>query len=463
MADTKKVFISYSHTQQELATALAKDLQNNGISTIFDGWDLPAGYDLDHFMEQNLKDSSIDYIIVLCDQDYKNKADKKDGSGVSTESTIMTPEAYGSITSSRIIPLAIDFNSENKAVVPTFLATKKYINFNVKRRPYNESLEELERRIYGEPVLKRPLLGLEPNFTSAEPQDDGIRKVQNISFQIENTLMGNPLIAQDQFKTDYLPTVKTFFADWDKHCTGKETIPAQVEMAIPILKSLQKTFHLVYNDTAFDNLDDVLSFLNSILQQTSYIGSVKEYRLSFGFIRYAVFMIIGGDLIINAKYKLANVLMKHVFTNQSNQRSNFEPFYPIDLIQDNGHSFPLKNGKINTDAGPDFILDFFDKNLDQRTKQGIKQFDLLLYYVSQIEKGRKDLIHHWWYSITWVLWTNEDRDFPLLNNLSSAGKDAWSIFDSDNFEETEKKLKTVKTIPTQWDYTEDFPMPSRFL
>ncbi|WP_080487540.1 toll/interleukin-1 receptor domain-containing protein [Oenococcus oeni] len=455
--------MSYSHTQQELATALAKDLQNNGISTIFDGWDLPAGYDLDHFMEQNLKDSSIDYIIVLCDQDYKNKADKKDGSGVSTESTIMTPEAYGSITSSRIIPLAIDFNSENKAVVPTFLATKKYINFNSKRRPYNESLEELERRIYGETVLKRPPLGLEPNFTAAEPQDDGIRKIQNISFQIENALMGNPLMAQDQFKTAYLPALQAFLTDWDKQCAAKKTIAEQVNAAAPVLKSLQKTFHLVYNDTAFDNLDDVLLFLNLMIQQTSYTGNVKEHRLSFDFVRYVIFMIIGGDLIINTKYKLANALMKHVFTNLSNHRGNFESFYPMDLIQDKGHSFPLKNGKINTDAGPDFILDFFDKNLDQRTKQGIKQFDLLLYYVSQIEKGRKDLIRHWWYPITWVLWTNEDRDFPLLNNLFSAGKDALSIFDSDNFEETEKKLKTVKTIPTQWDYTEDFPMPSRFL
>ncbi|SYW03261.1 hypothetical protein OENI_540001 [Oenococcus oeni] len=463
MADTKKVFISYSHTQQELATTLAKNLQRDGILVVFDGWSLPAGGDLFRFMEQSLKYPSIDYIIVLCDQDYQKKADAKDGSGASTESTIMTPEAYGSITNSRIIPLAIDFDSENKAIVPTFLATKKYINFNGKRRPYNESLEELERRIYGEPVLKRPPLGLEPNFTAAEPQDDGIRKIQNISFQIENALMDNPLIAQDQFKTDYLSTVKTFLADWDKQCADKKTIAEQVNAAAPVLKSLQKTFHLVYNDTAFDNLDDVLSFLNSILQQTSYIGSVKEYKLSFGFIRYVIFMIIGGDLIINAKYKLANVLIKHVFTNEFNQRSNFEPFYPMDLVRDAGRSLPLKNGQVDERGGINFVLDFVEKNLDQRTKQSIKQFDLLLYYASEIEKSKSNQIHHWWNPITWVLWTNGDRDFPLLNNLSSAANDALLIFDSDNFEEADKKLKTVKTIPTQWDYTEDFPMPSLFL
>ncbi|KGO32420.1 hypothetical protein ACKP2L_07150 [Oenococcus alcoholitolerans] len=80
-------------------------------------------------MEKSLTRPDVDYIIVLCDQDYKDKADKKDGSGASTESTIMTPKVYDSVENTCIIPLAVDFNAEGKAIVSTFLATKKYIKF----------------------------------------------------------------------------------------------------------------------------------------------------------------------------------------------------------------------------------------------------------------------------------------------------------------------------------------------
>ena len=61
---------------------------------MFDQWDAKPGDDLYFFMEKSVNDKSIDFVLVLCDESYQHKANNRDGSGVSTETIIMSPEVY---------------------------------------------------------------------------------------------------------------------------------------------------------------------------------------------------------------------------------------------------------------------------------------------------------------------------------------------------------------------------------
>lgn len=80
MADTPKVFISYSLDNDEhkqWVGKLASDLHNNGIDAILDQWDIGPGDDLTAFMEKGV--SSADRVLVDCSPRYVEKAKKANG------------------------------------------------------------------------------------------------------------------------------------------------------------------------------------------------------------------------------------------------------------------------------------------------------------------------------------------------------------------------------------------------
>src|SRR4051794_40477260 len=100
-----KVFISYSHDTLEhkkWILELATRLRTNGIDAILDPWELTAGSDIPHYMEQNL--ATADYIVMVCTPNYVEKANKGTG-GVGYEKMIITSTLMKSISETKIIPI----------------------------------------------------------------------------------------------------------------------------------------------------------------------------------------------------------------------------------------------------------------------------------------------------------------------------------------------------------------------
>ena len=92
----KKVFISYSWGPEEnkqWVEKLAKKLENDGIEVVIDYKNLKLGHDKYMFMEKMVNDSSIDKVLIICNSEYKKKADERIG-GVGDEATIITPQVY---------------------------------------------------------------------------------------------------------------------------------------------------------------------------------------------------------------------------------------------------------------------------------------------------------------------------------------------------------------------------------
>jgi hypothetical protein len=95
----KKVFISYSwkpRSNKIIVTELAERLTNDGIHIILDDWDLKEGQDKYHFMEQMVNDETVDKVLLVCNKEYAQKANKKQG-GVGIESLIISDEIYSQV------------------------------------------------------------------------------------------------------------------------------------------------------------------------------------------------------------------------------------------------------------------------------------------------------------------------------------------------------------------------------
>ena len=107
-----RVFISYSWTSEDykaIVLHIAEDLRCDGVDVVLDQWDLRSGHDKFAFMEQSIE--KADKVLVLCDKEYAEKANSKEG-GVGTETSIITPEVYGKSVQEKFIPVIMEsFNT----------------------------------------------------------------------------------------------------------------------------------------------------------------------------------------------------------------------------------------------------------------------------------------------------------------------------------------------------------------
>lgn len=165
----KKVFISYAWTSQQYVdyvVDVATRLATNGVEVILDQWDLKPGQDKNHFMEQSVKDPTIDKVLMLIDKAYAGKADSRKG-GVGTESIIISQKVYSDLGNEKFIPIVTEVDENNEPYLPVFLESRIYVNF-ANESSFEEEFEKLVRLIYNAPARVRPQLGSAPSYLTEE-------------------------------------------------------------------------------------------------------------------------------------------------------------------------------------------------------------------------------------------------------------------------------------------------------
>lgn len=156
-----RVFVSYSHDSEDHSQwvlALATRLQNGGIDTLLDQWELEFGDDLPEFMESGIRDT--DRVLVICTENYNQKANGGVG-GVGYEKRIASAELYRNQSHSeqrKFIPIIR--NVPNDPKVPTFLDGKKYLDMSDDNE-FEDKFTDLIRYLYGKGEQK-PALGTPP-------------------------------------------------------------------------------------------------------------------------------------------------------------------------------------------------------------------------------------------------------------------------------------------------------------
>lgn len=148
-----KVFISYSWTpmrNQEIVFDLVSKLRQDGISVIYDKDDLYPGQNINYFMEQALEKNEVDNIIVVCNRDYAEKANTRQG-GVGYEAGIIISEIKSAPLQRRVIPVAVEFNDNGQPYLPNAFKELYFIDLT-KESGYSELVDAILK--YKESVSK---------------------------------------------------------------------------------------------------------------------------------------------------------------------------------------------------------------------------------------------------------------------------------------------------------------------
>lgn len=160
--DRPVVFISYSwdsDNHKSWVRRLANDLIDKGVEVIVDIYNLKAGGNRSHFMDDSITKS--DYVLVILTNNYRDKSNLRTG-GVGYEYSLINQELYENISSNtKIVPILRE--GTISVTVPTFLKQFIAIDFSDDKK-YKDSLDELLRLLYDAPKYKRPPYGPKPTF-----------------------------------------------------------------------------------------------------------------------------------------------------------------------------------------------------------------------------------------------------------------------------------------------------------
>jgi len=108
---------------------LAERMSSNYIHVILDIWDLKEGQDKYQFMEQMVNSSGVKRVLLICNKEYAEKANAKQG-GVGIESLIISNEIYTQADQTKFIPIIFEYDEQSRPYVPTFVSSKIFIDFN---------------------------------------------------------------------------------------------------------------------------------------------------------------------------------------------------------------------------------------------------------------------------------------------------------------------------------------------
>lgn len=160
-----KLFISYSWTDQphmDWVMQLATDLRRYGVESIIDRWHLKEGQDAHSFMEQMVRADEVNKAVLVCDRNYVERANKREG-GVGAESQIITSEIFGNVQQTKFVAVALSSDEDGGALLPIFMGGRIYIDFR-NSDEYSERLQQLVRWAYDQPLYNEPDVGPRPKF-----------------------------------------------------------------------------------------------------------------------------------------------------------------------------------------------------------------------------------------------------------------------------------------------------------
>ena len=179
----KRVFISYAWTNdayQKKVINLATKLRNDGIDVILDIWDLHTGADRFLFMEKSVSES--DKVLILCNKEYKEKADNRYG-GAGQETMIIAPEVYEKTAPEKFIPIIMERSLLGKEYIPQYLKSLIYIDFTDKN--VESQYQNLLYAIHGVTKNTKPKIGDIPSYikerVSAENSHENEQEKSNFS------------------------------------------------------------------------------------------------------------------------------------------------------------------------------------------------------------------------------------------------------------------------------------------
>ena len=400
--DNPKVFISYSWSSKEYEEKvmdLAVRLQGDGIEVIIDKWIMQPGNDTINFMEKCVKDPSVNFVLMLLDEKYAIKADKRSG-GVGIETQIISNEVYNDVEQSKFIPIVFDRDDDGNVFVPIYLKSK--FHYDLTQDNADEEYVKLVKQIYGREIYYKPELGNKPKWVDENLNSPSalkskvLQKEKNVNalqFLIEE--IKNSDLGEEKVKVD---------SDEEKN----KQIVEEYNKSLEYRDSLIEIFWNRYESENF--IDDVCGFYENIKNWNKQNKGLKQ-EIWDGFI-HETFIYLIAILLKFKQYKFINTLVT---------KSYFQQGYSENIVSMNyyfySHNYEIiekakreiDNQNYYSGMAAIWIENIYEPKIN---KQDFTQADLLLYNLSILLLSEQ---RWYWFPITYVYAGNSHFDSSLKN------------------------------------------------
>lgn len=446
-----KVSISYSQTSddhKEKVIYLYKRLRYDGVDAKLDLVDFKIGNDLDKKMEDMIKSDDMDYVIIISDKEYVNKANKRKG-GVGTETKLLTHEIYGKPYQEKIVPLIWEYDGD-KPCLPYYLENTFSIDFSDEEK-FESNYDLLLRHIYKTPKLEEEPLGKKPPYL-----DNKEISFDNTRFSIDKLkkdIKKNPESINENSREFF----DNFLKDLDS-LTFEKIDDKNIELiSQSLIKSLEKYkvlrdyfidfFSLISKESYSEYLDPetITDFLEDFKLYNKYYSNEytneSESILSY-LIVYELFLYIITISFKNKNYHLAHDLIynPYYFKDRNSEYDDEPKFYkefnnhPL-LFQKLNYYFP----KWNYSALGRLLLNNINPHFDS---ENLVDVDLILFYIGLMNFNFRTS----WYPNLYLFKNNEKIELLKKMSKKSFFEKFKIIFDVATSEEFVKKASIPNNV-----------------
>lgn len=400
-----KLFISYcwsSADHEEWVLRLGTELRENGVDVILDKWDLKEGNDANAFMEKMVADDDIKKVILVIDEQYSERADKRKG-GVGTETQIISAEVYESVDQNKFVAVIANRDEEGKAKLPIFYKSRIYIDLS-DNELYGKNFEQLLRWVYDKPLNIKPEIGEKPAFL-----DEGQRVSLETSVafrRLVDCIRNNRPHAHGSL-IEYLrlfsKNIEKFRLPPSNGATDfDQKVIESIEQFIPARNELIEVFGaLAQYDTGTGAASAIHKFFESLipyLKRPAHINSYHKWDWdNLKFVVQESFILCVSTFLKHERYDiLAQLLNQRYFIeiDENYGQSSMASFgvFRNYLESLNHRNTRLKLNRLSVHA--DLIKErCTDSGL---TFNNMMQADFLLYLTEAINGLKEDRRQEWW-------------------------------------------------------------------
>lgn len=387
-----KIFISYSWSSkdhQKRVGDFAVILQEQyGIEVLLDIWHLKPGQDKYAFMEKSVNDESITHVLMICDEDYKYKANERVG-GVGTETTVITPEIYSEKDQTKFIPIIFEYSDSPNDSLPSFLKSRMYFDLSLSNKYYYEEKERLIRFLWNEPLEQEPKLGKKPEFL--ENKLTNLAKLKslisqsdsrNTNLKIRRKIVGEYILMMKEITEPLKESENNFLI------ILKSTLELQ-DMFTEWLESIMTS-----EITGVNEISKYVEIINTAFYDTSVSDYNKSKILYFEFLKFIeqelIIRIVAILYVYELYVDLHKFLNKTYFINK-NYYTNTVGNHDISDFYKSLESFEeiYKNKNDKPDLHSSFA-DAIIKRVDgvALSKQDLVEADLIIHHFVKFRKPK---------------------------------------------------------------------------
>ncbi len=399
-----KLFISYCWSNEEhekWVIQLGSELRDNGVDVILDKWDLKEGNDANAFMEKMVTDDEIKKVILVIDEMYSEKADKREG-GVGTETQIISAEVYESVNQNKFVAVIAKRDEKGHAKLPVFYKSRIYIDLS-NEDLYGKNFEQLLRWIYDKPFNVKPELGKKPAFLE---KDSVVSLGTSIIFRrliyaLKNSkpnLQGTMIEYFDKVSSN-LERFRLDPSNGDKEFDQK--IIDSIEQFIPFRNELIEVFSTIARYSVIEDYSIIHKFFESLIPYIFKPADIRTYHKwdwdNLKFIIHEIFILCIAVFLKYERFDVVEYLLSHYYLVKKNDDYLENEMRPFGIFRNYIESFKYRNDRLQLNR----LSVHADIIKSRCTDYGfsfeyVMQADFVLYLLDSLQCLNENRRWKWW-------------------------------------------------------------------